>query len=220
MALKTSQMERKAMRTNTSLGLLASAALLISGLSGSAAHAAKPFSLPAQVTFANAPGDRIVSSGDPIYRDGEQGVSCTVRDSGQLVLHASSSHPINFLYETPYNTGCPLSPGGWMPPSPNAPTLTVTKLLDMSVGSTAATLAVFHLSNGQGRLMYGWPGYCSTSVQVTRTDANTWIVTATPAPVASGAGHIAVLEQPVGRKNNAPTSAWEMPFTITVTLIQ
>jgi hypothetical protein len=210
----------KTMWTKTALRFLAVTALLAGGWSANSARAAKPSSTPAQVVFANASGDRITSSGDPSYRNGEQGVSCILNDNGNLVLHASSSHPINVQFGTPYNTGCQLSPGGWIPPSLNAPTLTVLRLLEMQVGSTTATLAVFHLSDGQGRVMYGWPGYCSTSIQATRLDASTWIVAATPTPTAAGAGHIAVLEQFVSRRTNVPTSYWEMPFTITVTTLQ
>jgi hypothetical protein len=90
----------------------------------------------------------------------------------------------------------------------------------MPVGSSTAPLAIFTLGNGDGRLMYGWPGYCSTRIQVTRSGQQSWIITATPTPVASGAGNVAVLEQLVGKRDNVPTSYWEMPFTLTVTTLQ
>jgi hypothetical protein len=188
---------------------------------GKAAHGAKPSSsIPAQMTFANAPGDQILGDAyGQTYKDGELGVFCQLLENGNLVFHAGS-RSVNFLFGTLYNTGCPVDPRGWIPAAPHPASLTVTGLLQMPVGSTAAPLAIFELDDGNGRLMYGWPGYCSTRIQVTRSDQQTWIIAATSTPVASGAGNVAVLEQEVSRRNKVPTSYWEMPFTLTVTVLQ
>lgn len=212
------------------LSSLAVTVLLAPGFFGSAARAAQTSGLvPAQVTFADAPGDRVLSdSYGPTYQDGQLGVSCDFHDpalggSGDLTFHTISNSPpvqlrwLNFLFGTPL-APCVIDPGGTVPASSQQASLTVRQIYQLPVSSTpVTTAALFFLAEGQ--LQYGWPGYCSTSVQVIHPDQKTWIISANPAPAASGAGDLAVFVQPV-RHQGVPTNYWDLPFTITATPLQ
>jgi hypothetical protein len=186
----------------------------VSGFSGSAASAAKkPSPIPAQMTF-NESGYMILGDSlGPTYIHDEQGVSCVLHPNGNLIFHPGN-RSVTFLFDAFADTGCPLSPGGWVPAASQSASLTVTGLLQMPVGSTATAMAIFTLGNGQGQLKYGWPGYCSNSVQVMRLNQTTWTIT------APGGSDIAVLEQPISRHERVPMSDWNMPFNLTVTTIQ
>jgi hypothetical protein len=216
----------KAMGTKTVRSFLAATVMVISGFYGKPAQAAPSEPIPAQVRFTNAWGDRILSDayGDT-YRDGESGVACAFHaGTGDLTLSTSSSgrsaqsaRTLRFLFGTPLNTDCPVPPGGSIPTSQQGASLNVRGIYRMGVGSTVTAQAVFNLAEGQlwlGRPA-SWPdSSCTTYIQVTHPDDRTWIITAIP-----GAGDVAVLTQLIKRQAVA-TYYWQMPFSITATLLQ
>src|SRR5262249_3546708 len=106
--------------------------------------------VPAQVTFANLPGDRVLGdSYGSTYQDGQLGVSCDFHDpslgyTGDLTFHTTSNGPpvrpprtMTFLFGSPFATGCIVSPGGSVPAASQTASLTVHAIYNLiPIGGT------------------------------------------------------------------------------------